>query len=240
MSDVRLTHVGGPTTLIEVEVRATLTDPTFDAPGRKCTSAGGRRRARSQDRRSPFRPFRRSTRCCSPTTTTATTWTSPAVSGSTGWDCDHDGPRRPTSGRRGARARALGHGPPRSAGTADDRGHGHTLPARPPAEGWPVAGAVIGFALAWLHGDDVCVVHARACPRSVLSGSAGDHQFQRPIQGCDESPVRPVSAQVRRRGAATSLLVSPSARESAGTRTAPGGMRSASGWGGCTAREQQT
>jgi L-ascorbate metabolism protein UlaG (beta-lactamase superfamily) len=30
MSDVRLTHDGEPTTLIEVEVRATLTDPTFD------------------------------------------------------------------------------------------------------------------------------------------------------------------------------------------------------------------
>jgi L-ascorbate metabolism protein UlaG (beta-lactamase superfamily) len=40
MSDVRLTHDGGPTTLIEVEIWATLTDPTFDAPGRKCTSAG--------------------------------------------------------------------------------------------------------------------------------------------------------------------------------------------------------
>jgi hypothetical protein len=33
MSDVRLTHDGGPTTLIEVEIWATLTDPTFDAPG---------------------------------------------------------------------------------------------------------------------------------------------------------------------------------------------------------------
>ena len=32
MSDVRLTHDGGPTTLIEVEGWAILTDPTFDAP----------------------------------------------------------------------------------------------------------------------------------------------------------------------------------------------------------------
>ena len=32
MSDVRLTHVGGPTALIEVEGGMILTDPTFGAP----------------------------------------------------------------------------------------------------------------------------------------------------------------------------------------------------------------
>jgi L-ascorbate metabolism protein UlaG (beta-lactamase superfamily) len=35
VSDVRLTHVGGPTLLIEVGGWRLLTDPTFDAPGRK-------------------------------------------------------------------------------------------------------------------------------------------------------------------------------------------------------------
>lgn len=34
MSDMRITHIGGPTTLIEVAGRRILTDPTFDAPGR--------------------------------------------------------------------------------------------------------------------------------------------------------------------------------------------------------------
>jgi L-ascorbate metabolism protein UlaG (beta-lactamase superfamily) len=34
MSDLRITHIGGPTTLIEVAGRRILTDPTFDAPGR--------------------------------------------------------------------------------------------------------------------------------------------------------------------------------------------------------------
>jgi L-ascorbate metabolism protein UlaG (beta-lactamase superfamily) len=34
MSDVRLTHVGGPTVLIEVGGWRLLTDPTFDSPGR--------------------------------------------------------------------------------------------------------------------------------------------------------------------------------------------------------------
>ena len=35
MTDVRLTHVGGPTVLIEVGGWRLLTDPTFDAPGRR-------------------------------------------------------------------------------------------------------------------------------------------------------------------------------------------------------------
>ena len=34
MSTITFTHIGGPTTLIEVEGWRILTDPTFDAPGR--------------------------------------------------------------------------------------------------------------------------------------------------------------------------------------------------------------
>ena len=34
MSTITLTHIGGPTTLIEAEGWRILTDPTFDAPGR--------------------------------------------------------------------------------------------------------------------------------------------------------------------------------------------------------------
>ena len=34
MSDVRITHIGGPTALIEVGGWRLLTDPTFDPPGR--------------------------------------------------------------------------------------------------------------------------------------------------------------------------------------------------------------
>jgi L-ascorbate metabolism protein UlaG (beta-lactamase superfamily) len=33
MSTVRLTHIGGPTVLLEVEGWRILTDPTFDPPG---------------------------------------------------------------------------------------------------------------------------------------------------------------------------------------------------------------
>jgi L-ascorbate metabolism protein UlaG (beta-lactamase superfamily) len=35
VTDVRLTHIGGPTVLIEVGGWRLLTDPTFDAPGRR-------------------------------------------------------------------------------------------------------------------------------------------------------------------------------------------------------------
>ncbi len=35
LSDIRITHIGGPTVLIEVDGWCLLTDPTFDPPGRK-------------------------------------------------------------------------------------------------------------------------------------------------------------------------------------------------------------
>jgi L-ascorbate metabolism protein UlaG (beta-lactamase superfamily) len=41
VTDVRITHIGGPTTLIEVEGWRLLTDPTFDPPGRRYTFGWG-------------------------------------------------------------------------------------------------------------------------------------------------------------------------------------------------------
>ena len=41
MSDLRITHIGGPTVLIEVEGWTILSDPTFDAPGRTYTFGWG-------------------------------------------------------------------------------------------------------------------------------------------------------------------------------------------------------
>ena len=35
MTDVHITHIGGPTALIEVDGWRLLTDPTFDSPGRQ-------------------------------------------------------------------------------------------------------------------------------------------------------------------------------------------------------------
>ena len=41
MTDVRLTHVGGPTLLVEAAGLRILTDPTFDAPGRRYSFGWG-------------------------------------------------------------------------------------------------------------------------------------------------------------------------------------------------------
>ena len=41
MKDVHLTHIGGPTVLIEVHGWRLLTDPTFDAPGRRYSFGWG-------------------------------------------------------------------------------------------------------------------------------------------------------------------------------------------------------
>jgi L-ascorbate metabolism protein UlaG (beta-lactamase superfamily) len=41
MTDIRITHIGGPTTLIEVGGWRVLLDPTFDDPGRKYTFGWG-------------------------------------------------------------------------------------------------------------------------------------------------------------------------------------------------------
>jgi L-ascorbate metabolism protein UlaG (beta-lactamase superfamily) len=41
VSGVRITHIGGPTVLIEVEGWRILTDPTFDCPGRKYSFGWG-------------------------------------------------------------------------------------------------------------------------------------------------------------------------------------------------------
>jgi len=41
MANILLTHLGGPTTLIEVDGWRILTDPTFDAPGRRYTFGWG-------------------------------------------------------------------------------------------------------------------------------------------------------------------------------------------------------
>ena len=41
MTSVDITHIGGPTTLIEIGGWRLLTDPTFDSPGRRYTFGWG-------------------------------------------------------------------------------------------------------------------------------------------------------------------------------------------------------
>jgi hypothetical protein len=78
MTEVTLTHIGGPTVLLEVEGWRLLTDPTFDAPGRRYTFGCGSPPTRPAARRSPPPTWARSMWSCSATTTTATTSTTPA------------------------------------------------------------------------------------------------------------------------------------------------------------------
>ena len=54
MTDVRVTRIGGPTALIEFDGWRLLTDPTFDAPGRKYSFGWG---ASSRKLAGPAIPF---------------------------------------------------------------------------------------------------------------------------------------------------------------------------------------
>ena len=135
VKDVRLTHIGGPTVLIEVGGWRLLTDPTFDPPGAGTSSAGARCRASSPGPRSRRPTCRRSTRSCSATTTTATTSTPPAAR-----CCRRPGVvvttasgRQRLGGER-PRARAVADDAARGARPAGDRDHRHAVPARPAAQ----------------------------------------------------------------------------------------------------------
>jgi hypothetical protein len=74
---VRITHVGGPTALIELDGWRLLTDPTFDVPGRRYAFGWG-----TSSRKLAGPRFRPSSSAglmpsCSATTTTPTTSTTP-------------------------------------------------------------------------------------------------------------------------------------------------------------------
>ena len=67
MTGIRLTHIGGPTVLIEAEGWRILTDPTFDPPGRtykfgwgsqvdEAVRTGARARRPRTDRRRAAQP----------------------------------------------------------------------------------------------------------------------------------------------------------------------------------------
>ena len=80
VTTLTLTHIGGPTTLLELDGWRILTDPTFDKPGRTLPVRLGH--LVTQDARAgagPLTDSARSTRCCSPTSITPTTSTTPAA-----------------------------------------------------------------------------------------------------------------------------------------------------------------
>jgi len=70
---VRLTHIGGPTVLIEVDGWRLLTDPTFDPPGMRYSFGWGAFSWKTDARRSPRQTSAASTRSCCPTVTMPTT-----------------------------------------------------------------------------------------------------------------------------------------------------------------------
>ena len=181
---VRITHIGGPTALIEVGGWRLLTDPTFDPPGRSTIRLGHASRKLAGPAVAAA-DLARSTRSCSATTTTRTTSTRPAARCCPRGRRHHDRPQAP---------KRLGGERPRARGLADHAARGA---GRPPVEITatpcrhgpplcrPLVGDVIGFALdwdgqehgaLWISGDTVLYDGVRevadrleSAPRSSIS-----------------------------------------------------------------------
>ena len=77
--ELRVTHVGGPTVLIEIGGWRLLTDPTFDPAGGSYRFGWGTGSRKLTAPALTAATSGRSTRSCSATTTTTTTSTPPAA-----------------------------------------------------------------------------------------------------------------------------------------------------------------
>ena len=141
-----ITHIGGPTVLIEFGGWRLLTDPTFDPAGGTTPSAGAPARRKRPPRRSPPTRSARSTRSCSATTTTTTTSTPPAGRCCRRRDGAHDRARRRRLGGNAhglapwAKTELEAEGKPPIEVTATPCRHGPPLSQ-------PIVGDVVGFAL---------------------------------------------------------------------------------------------
>ena len=193
-----LTHIGGPTALIEVGGWRLLTDPTFDPPGRsyhfgwgtssrKLAGPGGR----------GGRARRRSTPSCSATTTTTTTSTPPAAR------CC----RRPArSSPRSAGARRLGGERARPRALEHDHAAGAGRPpieitATPCRHGPPLqpadrrrrdrlrarAGRASSDGVVWISGDTVAL---RRRARGRRAGSTSAPRSSTSAACASRSPAR--------------------------------------------------
>ena len=135
MKDVRITHIGGPTVLIEVDGWRLLTDPTFDPAGGKYRfgwGTGSRKAGRTRDRCRRPRPDRRgAAQPRSPRRQSRPRRAGAAAHRRVSWS-------RPLRARSGWAATRAGssHGRPRGSRrrAADDRDHRHAVPPRPAAE----------------------------------------------------------------------------------------------------------
>ena len=134
---VRITHIGGPTALIELDGWRLLTDPTFDGPGGRYAFGWGTSSRKLAGPAIAAATSAGSTPSCSPTTTTPTTSTPRARAAAVGRAVvtTASGARR-LGGH--ARAGGVADDPARGGRAAGDRGHGDAVPARPSAQ--PPAG----------------------------------------------------------------------------------------------------
>ena len=149
MKDVRITHIGGPTVLIEVAGWRLLTDPTFDPPGRRYSFGWGTASRKltgpaiAASELPPLDAVLLSHDHHGDNLDSA----GRALLPSAGTVRDHRA-RRPATRRRRPRARAVGDGAAERRGqaaieiTATPCRHGPPLSR-------PLAGHVIGFALRW-------------------------------------------------------------------------------------------
>ena len=178
---MRITHIGGPTALIEVGGWRILTDPTFDAPGRRYNFGWGTSSRKLGGQRSRRPTSARSTPSCSATTTTTTTSTPPAAR-----CCRAPAPSSRHERREAARRRLAQR--PRPLATTRLDAPGKTpieITATPcrhgPPLSRPIVGDVIGFALrwegqqhgaVWISGDTVLYDGVREVPTASSVGTA--------------------------------------------------------------------
>ena len=182
MSDVRITHIGGPTALLEVGGWRLLTDPTFDPAGGKYRFGWGTgSRKLAGPAIAAVRARARSTPSCSRTTTTSDNLDAAGrgILPSAGAVVTTvAGARRLGGGARGlepwATTRLEADGRPPIEITATPCRHG-------PPGSHPIVGDVIGFALRWegqdhgvlwISGDTVLYDGLREVPARLHVGTA--------------------------------------------------------------------
>ena len=228
--DVKLTHIGGPTVLIEFAGWRLLTDPTFDPAGGKYRFGWGTGSTKLTEPSLSPRSWARSTRSCSATTTTTTTSTPPA-----GRCCRQVGTVITTEAgarRLGGNARGLApwattelsaEGKPRIEVTATPCRHGPPLSR-------PLVGDVVGFALRWegqehgalwISGDTVLYDGVREVADRVDVGTALVHL------GGVRFPVTGPLRYTMTAGEAVELLESAAARRPRSRSTTRAGATSA-------------
>ena len=166
----RFTHIGGPTTLIEVDGWRILTDPTFDAPGRTYRFGWGTSSRKTTgpaiaaDEIGPLDVVLLTHEHHADNLDDAGRTLLPAPARSS----DH-GVRRGPARRQRPRARPWDSDRLRGPRPAGDHGHRDAVPPRS-ARSHPIVGDVIGFSLTW-EGQDTARCGSPATPSSTTASA---------------------------------------------------------------------